>query len=56
MVSHSAGVAHATELYVGWGDAFLDLNNSGWLDLVLVNGHVYPQVDNAKLGIHYREP
>jgi hypothetical protein len=55
-VSHSAGVAHATEPYVGWGDAFLDLNNSGWLDLVLINGHVYPQVDNAKLGIHYREP
>jgi hypothetical protein len=55
-VSHSAGVAHATETYVGWGDAFLDLNNSGWLDLILVNGHVYPQVDNAKLGIHYREP
>jgi hypothetical protein len=55
-VSHSAGVAHATETYVGWGDAFVDLNNSGWLDLILVNGHVYPQVDNAKLGIHYREP
>jgi hypothetical protein len=55
-VSHAAGVAHATEPYVGWGDAFVDLNNSGWLDLVLVNGHVYPQVDNAKLGIHYREP
>jgi enediyne biosynthesis protein E4 len=55
-VSHSAGVAHATEPYVGWGNAFLDLNNSGWLDLVLVNGHVYPQVDSAKLGIHYREP
>jgi hypothetical protein len=55
-VSHSAGVAHATEPYVGWGNAFLDLNNSGWLDLVLVNGHVYPQVDDAKLGIHYREP
>ena len=55
-VSHSAGVAHATEPYVGWGDAFLDLDNSGWLDLILVNGHVYPQVDSAKLGIHYREP
>jgi hypothetical protein len=55
-VSHSAGIAHATEPYVGWGDAFLDLNNSGWLDLILVNGHVYPQTDDAKLGIHYREP
>ncbi|HEY4356507.1 MAG TPA: CRTAC1 family protein [Acidobacteriaceae bacterium] len=55
-VAHSAGVAHATEPYVGWGDAFLDLDNSGWQDLILVNGHVYPQVDSAKLGIHYREP
>jgi hypothetical protein len=55
-VAHSAGVAHATTPYVGWGDAFLDLNNSGWVDLILVNGHVYPQVDDAKLGIHYREP
>jgi hypothetical protein len=55
-VSHSAGIAHSTEPYVGWGDAFLDLNNSGWLDLILVNGHVYPQADNAKTGIHYREP
>lgn len=55
-VSHAAGVARATASYVGWGDAFVDLNNSGWLDLVLVNGHVYPQVDSAMLGIHYREP
>jgi hypothetical protein len=55
-VSHAAGIAHPTEPYVGWGDAFLDLNNSGWLDLILVNGHVYPQADDAKLGIHYREP
>ena len=55
-VAHPAGVAHATEPYVGWGDAFIDLDNSGWQDLILVNGHVYPQVDNAKLGIHYLEP
>ncbi|WP_128915224.1 CRTAC1 family protein [Granulicella sibirica] len=55
-VSHAVGVARGTERYVGWGDAFVDLDNSGWLDLVLVNGHVYPQVDDAKLGIHYREP
>jgi hypothetical protein len=55
-VSHSAGVARSTVPYVGWGDAFLDMDNSGWLDLLLVNGHVYPQVDSASLGIHYREP
>jgi hypothetical protein len=55
-VSHAAGIARSTVPFVGWGDAFVDLNNSGWLDLVLVNGHVYPQVDNAKLGTAYREP
>jgi len=55
-VAHAAGVARPTVPWVGWGDAFADLDNSGWLDLVLVNGHVYPQVDNAKLGTAYREP
>lgn len=55
-VSHAAGIARPTVPYVGWGDAFLDLDNSGWLDIILVNGHVYPQVDNAKLGTSYREP
>lgn len=55
-VSHAAGIARSTVPFVGWGDAFVDLNNTGWLDLVLVNGHVYPQVDNGKFGIAYREP
>ncbi|WP_313900680.1 CRTAC1 family protein [Edaphobacter flagellatus] len=55
-ISHAAGIARSTTPFVGWGDEFVDLNNSGWLDLVLANGHVYPQVDNAKLGTAYREP
>jgi enediyne biosynthesis protein E4 len=36
--------------YVGWGNAFFDYDNDGWLDLIAVNGHVYPQLDRAKLG------
>ncbi len=55
-VSHSAGIARTTQPYVGWGDAFVDLDNAGWQDLILVNGHVYPQVDNAKIATSYREP
>ncbi len=55
-VSHTAGIARASVPYVGWGDAFVDLDNSGWLDLVLVNGHVYPQVETGKGGTAYREP
>ena len=35
---------------VGWGTAFLDYDNDTWLDLVAVNGHVYPQLDAAPRG------
>jgi hypothetical protein len=55
-VSRVAGLALPSSPYVGWGDAFLDLDNSGWKDIIIANGHVYPQVDNAKVGIFYREP
>jgi hypothetical protein len=55
-VSVAAGIAAPTRPYVGWGDAFVDLDNDGWRDLFLVNGHVYPQVDNADTGTRYREP
>jgi enediyne biosynthesis protein E4 len=55
-VSRTAGISNESAPFVGWGDAFLDLNNSGWLDLVLVNGHVYPQVDSVKIGATYKEP
>jgi len=50
------GVARSTRSYVGWGDAFFDFDNDGWLDLFLVNGHVYPQVDSSNSAVTYREP
>jgi hypothetical protein len=56
-VSGSTGVAKATAGYVQWGDAFVDFANSGWKDLFIVSGHVYPQVDAARgLAVKYREP
>ena len=42
--------------WVKWGDAFVDLDNDGWLDLITVNGHVYPQVDTLSSGARYRQP
>jgi hypothetical protein len=51
-----SGIAKGTRGYVGWGDAFVDFDNDGWADYFLVNGHVYPQVDSAPMGLHYREP
>jgi enediyne biosynthesis protein E4 len=54
-VSYPSGIARPTTPYVGWGDAFIDLNNSGWQDFILVNGHVYPQVGASGV-TSYREP
>ena len=55
-VSNVSKIARATTHYVGWGDAFYDVDDDGWLDLIAVNGHVYPQIDEAKIGITFREP
>jgi len=54
--SYTAGIASATRPFVGWGDAFVDLDNDGWVDFFMVNGHVYPQVDVPGIGTKYREP
>jgi hypothetical protein len=44
-VSYKSGIASPTVPFVGFGDGFLDYDNDGWKDLLIVNGHVYPQVD-----------
>ncbi len=42
--------------FVGWGCAFLDADNDGWRDVLLVNGHVFPEVENlADSDLNYRE-
>jgi hypothetical protein len=44
-VSYQAGIAIPSIPFVGFGDGFLDYDNDGWKDLLIVNGHVYPEVD-----------
>jgi hypothetical protein len=54
--SFPSGVAMPSLPLVKWGTAFVDLDNDGWLDLILGNGHVYPQVDSLPSGVGYRQP
>ena len=55
-VSYASGVALPSLPFVKWGTGFVDLDNDGWLDLMAVDGHVYPQVDTLPTGAGYREP
>jgi hypothetical protein len=44
-VSYHAGIAVIAIPFVSFADGFLDYDNDGWKDLLIVNGHVYPEVD-----------
>ncbi len=47
-VSYAAKVAAVSLPYVGWGTKFFDYDNDGWVDLFVVNGHVYPQIPSYR--------
>lgn len=49
-----AGLGFNTH-YLGWGAMFVDVDNDGRPDVLVVNGHVYPEVDTAHLGSTYRQ-
>src|SRR5205823_10641639 len=49
-VSFRSKTAPSSLPYVGWGTAFFDYDNDTRLDIIVVNGHVYPQLDKARLG------
>jgi hypothetical protein len=55
-VSYQAGLAEASIPFVKFADGFLDYDNDGWKDLLIVNGHVYPEVDqHPEWGTSYAE-
>jgi hypothetical protein len=55
-VAMQSRLGQASMPLVGWGTAFFDMDNDGWLDLLAVNGHVYPQMENVKGSAAYVEP
>ena len=54
-LSFSSGVG-INNNYVAWGCGFIDYDNDGWSDIVQVNGHVYPEVDNYNFGETFKNP
>ena len=50
-ISQQAGLS--AHHLLGWGIAFVDLDDDGWNDLVIANGHVYPEVEGSSIGERY---
>ncbi|HEY3025182.1 MAG TPA: CRTAC1 family protein [Pyrinomonadaceae bacterium] len=54
-VTFQAGLGELTIPFLGWGTSFLDFDNDAWLDLFVVNGHVYPAVDSNQWGTSFAQ-
>ena len=54
-VTFQVGLGELTIPFLGWGTSFIDFDNDGWLDLFVVNGHVYPTVDAYQWGTSYAQ-
>ena len=53
-VTFTAGIGLNTR-WLGWGCGFLDFDNDSWLDILLVNGHVYPEVERLTTEAGYSQ-
>lgn len=53
-VTFQAGMGINTR-WLGWGCGFVDVDNDGWPDIFLVNGHVYPEVEKLTTEAGYAQ-
>jgi hypothetical protein len=50
----TAGLGKHTQ-YLGWGCGFFDFDNDGWPDILICNGHVYPEVEQLTTEAGYAQ-
>lgn len=50
-----AGLGDSSLPYLAWGTGFVDLDNDGFLDIFIANGHIYPEIDQYTVGSTFRE-
>lgn len=53
--TRESGLAALTRSFVGWGAHFIDFDNDGNLDLVLVNGHINQVIEKTRVDVSYKE-
>lgn len=54
-ISYDMGLGEITVPFLSWGDAFMDYDNDGWKDLLMSDGHVYPEADKYSWGTSWKQ-
>ena len=54
-ISMRSGIGKVSIPFLGWGSGFIDYDNDGWLDLMFVNGHIYPAADRLDWATSYSQ-
>jgi hypothetical protein len=54
-VTWTSGVGKVKLPFLSWSTHIVDFDHDQWLDILVINGHVYPEVDTAPVGTSYRQ-
>jgi len=55
-VTNSSGIGRATTKYSGWSVSLVDIDNDGWKDLFVAQGHVMDNIEITSPNLKYLQP